>query len=224
MTLAELISEYRKNHNLSQRQMCAQCGLSTGYISLIEKEVNPQTGKPMVPTLTVLNKIATGMGLSLDELIAMCDDMPVDIRENPASRSIYPSNILPMPETKKLPRLGTIACGEPILAEENIEDWDSVPLWVRADFTLKCKGDSMINARIFDGDVVCIHKQEAVDDGEIAAVLIGDEATLKRVHLFTDHIVLQPENPNYRPLSYWEEEMNDVHILGKATYFISAVR
>lgn len=135
-----------------------------------------------------------------------------------------PSNILPMPETKKLPRLGTIACGEPILAEENIEDWDSVPLWVRADFTLKCKGDSMINARIFDGDVVCIHKQEAVDDGEIAAVLIGDEATLKRVHLFADHIVLQPENPNYRPLSYWEEEMNDVHILGKATYFISAVR
>lgn len=147
-----------------------------------------------------------------------------DLIENPASRSIYPSNILPMPETKKLPRLGTIACGEPILAEENIEDWDSVPLWVRADFTLKCKGDSMINARIFDGDVVCIHKQEAVDDGEIAAVLIGDEATLKRVHLFADHIVLQPENPNYRPLSYWEEEMNDVHILGKAAYFISAVR
>lgn len=144
--------------------------------------------------------------------------------ENHASRSTLPSNILPMPEIKKVPRLGTIACGEPILAEENIEDWDNVPMWVRADFTLKCKGDSMINARIFDGDIVCIHKQEAVDDGEIAAVLIGDEATLKRVHLFTDHIVLQPENPNYRPLSYWEEDMNDVRILGKATYFISAVK
>lgn len=83
MTLAELISEYRQSHNLSQRQMGVQCGLSTGYISLIEKEVNPQTGKPMVPTLTVLNKIAKGMGITIDELIATCDDMPVDMREKP---------------------------------------------------------------------------------------------------------------------------------------------
>lgn len=84
MTLAELISDYRKSHNLSQRQMGTRCGLSTGYISLIEKEVNPQTGKPMVPTLTVLNKIAKGMGITIDELIATCDDMPVDMRENTA--------------------------------------------------------------------------------------------------------------------------------------------
>lgn len=83
MTLAELISDYRAKHNLSQRQMGAQCGLSTGYISLIEKEVNPQTGKPMVPTLTVLNKIAKGLGITIDELIATCDDMPVDMREKP---------------------------------------------------------------------------------------------------------------------------------------------
>lgn len=63
--------------------MGVQCGLSTGYISLIEKEINPQTGKPMVPTLTVLNKIAKGMGITIDELIATCDDMPVDMREKP---------------------------------------------------------------------------------------------------------------------------------------------
>lgn len=81
MTLADLISQYRQSHNLSQRQMGTQCGLSTGYISLIEKEVNPQTGKPMVPTLSVLNKIAKGMGMTIDELIATCDDMPVDMRE-----------------------------------------------------------------------------------------------------------------------------------------------
>lgn len=222
MTLAQLILNYRKQHNLSQRQMGAQCGLSTGYISLIEKKINPQTGKPMTPTLTVLNKLAKGMGLTIDELMGACDDMLVDVRDKTNER--LPTNIVPMPETKKVPRLGTIACGEPILAEENIEDWDNIPNWVRADFTLKCEGDSMINARIFDGDVVCIQRQEAVDDGEIAAVLIGDEATLKRVHLFRDHIVLEPENPNYRPLSYWEEEMNDVRILGKATYFISVVR
>lgn len=165
-----------------------------------------------MPRMDKIERLAAHFGVMKSDLIE--DKLSVP----------YPSNILPMPEIKKVPRLGTIACGEPILAEENIEDWDSIPLWVRADFTLKCKGDSMINARIFDGDIVCIHKQEAVDDGEIAAVLIGDEATLKRVHLFTDHIVLQPENPNYRPLSYWEEDMNDVRILGKATYFISVVK
>lgn len=84
MTLGELISQYRKDHGLSQRQMAALCQLSTGYISLIEKEINPQTGKPMVPTLTVLNKIAKGMGMTIDELMSSCDDMPVDISEKTA--------------------------------------------------------------------------------------------------------------------------------------------
>lgn len=79
MTLSELIIEYRHEHGLSQRQMASQCGLSTGYISLIEKETNPQTGKPMVPSLTVLNKLAKGMAMTLDKLLSVCDDMPVDI-------------------------------------------------------------------------------------------------------------------------------------------------
>ena len=84
MKLAELITNYRSVHSLSQRQFGAQCGLSTGYISLIEKEVNPQTGKPMVPTLAVLNKIAKGMNMTIDELISVCDDMPVNISEKTA--------------------------------------------------------------------------------------------------------------------------------------------
>lgn len=79
MKLSTLIINYRKDHNLSQRQLAAQCGLSAGYISLIEKEINPQTGKTMVPTLNVLNKLAKGMVMSLDQLLAACDDMPVDI-------------------------------------------------------------------------------------------------------------------------------------------------
>lgn len=79
MTLSELIIEFRREHGLSQRQMASQCNLSTGYISLIEKETNPQTGKPMVPSLTVLNKLAKGMGITLDKLLSVCDDMPVDI-------------------------------------------------------------------------------------------------------------------------------------------------
>ena len=82
----------------------------------------------------------------------------------------------------------------------------------------------MINARIFDGDIVYIRQQETVESGQIAAVLIDGEATLKRVRLFDDHIVLEPENPMYKPLSFWNEEMNTVRILGKAVAFTSAIR
>lgn len=132
--------------------------------------------------------------------------------------------ILPLPNFHKVPRLGTIACGDPILAEENIEGYDDVPDYIRADFTLVCHGDSMINARIFDGDIVCIRQCPTVDSGSIAAVLIDDEATLKRVLIFDDHIILQPENPTHKPLVFWGEDMNRVRILGLATHFISPVK
>lgn len=137
---------------------------------------------------------------------------------------VMPANIMPMPEMRKIPLLGTIACGEPILAVENIEDYVKIPKDMPGDFALRCKGDSMINARIFDGDIVYIRQQDTVENGEIAAVLIDNEATLKRVRLFKDHIVLGPENPMYPPKSYWYEEMNNVRILGKAVAFTSAVR
>lgn len=129
-----------------------------------------------------------------------------------------------MPAMKKIPLIGSIACGAPILAEEHIEDYVDLPCHVKADFSLTCKGDSMINARIFDGDIVYIRQQDTVESGQIAAVLIDGEATLKRVRLFDDHIVLEPENPMYKPLVYWNEEMNTVRILGKAVAFTSAIR
>lgn len=135
-----------------------------------------------------------------------------------------PGNIIPMPETRKIPLVGTIACGDPILAQENIEEYISIPKDLAGDFALTCKGDSMINARIFDGDIVYIRQQDMVENGEIAAVLIDNEATLKRVRLFPDHISLEPENPMYKPLVFWGEEMNTIRILGKAVAFTSAVR
>ncbi len=136
----------------------------------------------------------------------------------------FSSNILPMPKMRQIPLLGTIACGEPILAAENLEGEVNIPENIHADFALRCKGDSMINARIFDGDIVYIRQCDIVDNGEIAAVLIDDEATLKRVQIYPDHISLEPENPQYRPLVYWENDMNSVRILGKAVAFTSAVR
>lgn len=138
--------------------------------------------------------------------------------------SATPDNILPMPAMRKIPLVGSIACGTPILAAENIEGDVDIPEHIHADFALRCKGDSMINARIYDGDIVYIRQQDTVEHGQIAAVLINDEATLKRVHLFDDHIVLEAENPQYRPRTFWGEEMNSLRILGKAVAFTSDVR
>ena len=131
---------------------------------------------------------------------------------------------MPLPKTKKVPLLGTIACGEPILAEENIDEYIDMDESIDADFCLRCKGDSMINARINDGDIVYIRQQPRVEHGQIAAVLVDDEATLKRVYLYEDYITLKPENPAYEPKSYFGERMNDIRILGKAVAFTSLVK
>lgn len=136
----------------------------------------------------------------------------------------FPANLIPFPTMGKVPLIGAIACGAPVLAQEHIEDYVDMPSHIHADFALTCKGDSMINARIFDGDVVYIRQQDTVENGQIAAVLIDNEATLKRVRLFEDHIALEPENPQYRPLVFWGEEMNAIRILGKAVAFTSTVR
>lgn len=219
MNLGNLIIEYRNNHDLSQRQFANLCGLSNGYISILEKGINPNTGKPVTPTLPQYQKLASGMGLSLSELFEQIDDMPVDIG------TIIPQNIIPMPEMRKAPLLGSIACGAPILAEEHIEDYVDIPKHIDADFALICKGDSMINARIFDGDIVYIRQQDTVQNGEIAAVLTDSgEATLKRVRFHDDRIILEPANPLYDPLVFRGEEMNTIRILGKAVAFTSAVR
>ena len=131
---------------------------------------------------------------------------------------------LELPQTRKLPILGTIACGAPILAQEHIDGYTEAPSHIHADFALVCRGDSMVGARIFDGDIVYIRQQEQIETGEIAAVLIDGEATLKRVRCFEDRISLEPEKPMYRPLILWGEDMNRARILGKAVAFTSAVR
>lgn len=132
-------------------------------------------------------------------------------------------NITPIPKTKKVPLIGEIACGTPILAEQNITDYINVPLDIKCDFSLMCKGDSMINARIFDGDIVLIKQQPDVENGEIAAVMINGEATLKRVYKYPERIELRPENPTHEVLNYEGEKLKGITIIGKAIYFISKV-
>ena len=133
-----------------------------------------------------------------------------------------PPGFEPLPQLDKVPRVGRIACGQPILAEENIEDYDSIPSSWHATFTLLCVGDSMA-PRIQDGDLVAIRKQSEVENGEIAAVRIDDEATLKRVFLFDDHIELRADNPLFPTIIRIGESMNDVHIEGKAVGLCRAI-
>jgi len=131
-------------------------------------------------------------------------------------------NILPI-ETKKIPLLGEIACGVPQLAEEHFECYVEVGTNIQADFCLKAKGDSMINARIFDGDIVFIRKQSDVGDGEIAVVYMDGEATLKRIRKYADRIQLIAENPTIKPIDVFEKDFETICILGKAVAFQSDV-
>lgn len=121
-------------------------------------------------------------------------------------------------EKNKLPIVGTIAAGQPVFAQEEIEYYSPADEG-GADFCLRVHGDSMIGAGIKDGDVVFIRKQEIVDDGDIAAVMIDDEATLKRVYVSPEAITLVAENPKYKPMVYTKKQCKNIRILGKAVSF-----
>lgn len=127
----------------------------------------------------------------------------------------------PPPRMVKKPLIGDIACGKPITAEQNITDYLDVPENIRCDFCLRCHGDSMIDAGIRDNDVVYIRCQPKVEDGEIAAVRIGGEATLKRVYYDYggQSLTLMPANSNYRPKTYTGSDLEDVKIEGKVMGF-----
>ena len=127
-----------------------------------------------------------------------------------------PPGFEPMPKMKKIPLIGAIACGEPITAEQNIEKMVDVPENIRCDFSLPCHGDSMVDAGIHDKDVVYIRIQPEVENGEIAAVRIDGEATLKRVYYNPGTLTLMPANPAYAPMIYTGPQLEEVHIEGKA--------
>lgn len=135
-----------------------------------------------------------------------------------SSDTAIPPGFEPLPKTVKKPLVGSIACGEPITAEENIEDYVDVPETIHCDFCLCCKGDSMIDAGIHNGDVVYIHIQPQVENGQIAAVRIDGEATLKRVfwNEQTQTLTLLAENRNFAPLVYTGPILDTVHIEGRA--------
>ncbi len=206
-TFSERMNKAMDFNNITQSELCRMTGIPKSAIS----QYLSGSFKPKQDRLLL---IANALDVSEAWLLG------IDVPEDKNNFRSY-LGVLPIPKTVKKPRLGAIACGEPILAQENIEDYDDVPEDIKCDFTLLCKGDSMINARINDGDIVYIRQQDTVENGEIAAVLIEDEATLKRVFKYDDKLVLQPENSKYEPFIYIKEEMNKVRIIGKAVGFTS---
>lgn len=137
------------------------------------------------------------------------------------------SNIAGIFPVKKIriPVLGEIACGVPIFADQQHEQYVDVNEDYNADFCLKAKGDSMINANISSGDIVLISEMPMVNNGEIAAVIVDDEATLKRVYYYREKnkLILQAENPAVEPLVYVDEELDTIRILGKAVAVIKTL-
>ena len=202
-TFGDRIRDARKAAGLTQRQLADKIDVSNTSISNWENSFS-------MPDPDTIQHLCWALGVQPNYFFSV--------------ETALPGNIIPMPEMRKIPLIGSIACGAPILADEHIEEYIDIPKHIHADFALTCKGDSMINARIFDGDIVYIRQQDTVENGQIAAILIDGEATLKRVQLYEDHISLEPENPQYRPLVYWGEEMNTIRILGKAVAFTSAIR
>ena len=212
--VGENIKKRRKELNYSQKKVAEYLGISQQAYSKYENN---------------LNSFNFETALKLGEILEISlDDLGLDYRSsgenNTAPDYSNIKGIMPLPEMRKVPLLGAIACGEPIFREE--DEWISLPNDIKADFCLRCQGDSMIDARINDGDIVFIKSCPEVENGQIAAVSIDNEVTLKRVFYYPEksRLVLYPENKAYEPFVYMNEELNDVRILGRAVMFLSGVK
>ena len=211
MGMAERIKERRKAMGYTQTELGEKLGLQASAIAKYEN------GRVKNMKRSVIANMAKVLECSPTYL------MGLEHKEN----AIYLDNIYPI-ELKRFPMLGEIACGKPIYTNEERESYIMTGTDINADFCLKAKGDSMINARILDGDIVFIRKQDIVDNGEIAAVIVNDdsEATLKRFYYYAEKcmVILKAENPSYEDMIFTNEELNNFHVLGKAVAFQSDVK
>ena len=203
--IANRLKTLRKSKKITQDELAAALGTSKQTIHRYENGIITN-----IPPEKV-EKLAAALGTTPSELMGW-------------SQTALPAGAKPI-STKRLPVLGEIACGNHIFATEEHESYIAADGGLDADFCLVAHGDSMIGARINDGDIIFIRSQETVNNGEIAAVIINDEATLKRVYYYPDEakLILSPENPRYAPLVYIGEELSHIRIIGKAVAFQSAI-
>lgn len=204
------IKRLREENGLSQETLAKMTGYTDrSSITKIEKgQVDLQQSK--------IELFAKALNTTVPKLVGW------DETEDNALSNIYPI------ELKRFPMLGEITCGKPIYADEDRKSYIMAGTDIKADFCLEAKGDSMINARICDGDIVFIRQQDIVENGEIAAVVINNdnEATLKRFFYYTEKnmVILKAENPAFEDMIFLNDELNNFHVLGKAVAFQSDVK
>lgn len=205
--MAKNIKKYMSLNNVSQTDICNALKFKPSTFS---DWVNAKT----YPRIDKIEMLANYFGIEKSDLV---EDKSND-------DSDYINNIYKIDKIK-LPFLGSVACGEPIYVDEDRESYIMVGTDIHADFCLQCKGDSMINARIHDGDIVFVRKQDIVNNGEIAVVIIDDEATLKRFYYYKEQnmVILRPENNKYQDIVLTGEELEKVKVIGKAVAFQSNV-
>ena len=211
MTTGQRMKVRRKELKKSAEEIAKFLGVSPATVYRYEKgDIEKVPGEILEPLAKILETTPSWLmgwdeSSNKQELSTMLSDV---------------KNIIPLPTGKRVPIIGTIACGTPILAQENIDGYLSVNPDDSADFCLVCKGDSML-PRCQNGDLVLIRKQPTVENGEIAAVRIGDEATLKKVYRpAPDQLMLIAENSDFPPIVLTKEEINTVSIEGKAIGFV----
>lgn len=202
MTVGDRIRQVRQEQDVTQQELADYIGVSKQAVYKYENNIVTNIPTDKVDAIAKRLKVSPAYLMGWEE------------QPEPKKPTI-PPGFEPMPKMDWVPLVGRIACGTPITAEENVELMVCVPSRWHSTFTLTCKGDSM-EPRIHDGDLVAIRSQPEVEQGEIAAVRIGDEATLKHVYLHENFIELRPENPAFESIILTKEKMNTVVIEGKA--------
>ena len=207
MKIGEIIQKYCFDQRISAREFARRSGVTSGYISFLVNEKNPRTGRPITPTIETYDGIAKAMGITIEELFGMMDNAPVQLRGNNADCAFIDIGDL---QQHRIPVIGSVAGGEPIYDEE-AELYTDGP--TRASCAVRLKGQSM-EPLYMDGDLIYIRTQPNVDDGQIAVVILDDEACLKRVYHLTNGLQLLSENPKYKPIIATSDEYNSIRILG----------
>lgn len=213
--MAKRIKDLRTSQGMTLEQVAEKVGVGKSTVRKWETGLIANMRRDKIAAL------ADALNTSPMYLMGWSDEInPAPALDLSKFDNIYPVKL------KKFPLLGEIACGKPIFANEDRESYVLAGSDIHADFCLRAKGDSMINARILDGDIVFIRKQDMVDNGEIAAVAIGDDVTLKRVVYYPEQnlLILKAENSRYQDMIYAQDQLDQVYILGKAIAFQSDVK
>lgn len=198
MSISKRIKARRQELGISVEELAIRIGKNKATIYRYE---NGDIGK--VP-YDVLEPLSEALDVSIGYLVGSDDTT----EERP-----LPSNLIPITKVNRIPVVGTIAAGKPITATENIDSYIVLNDEYKADFALRIKGDSMIDAGINDGDLALIIKDRPIDNGDIYAVLIDGDATLKKVYKNDDYLTLQPCNSKYQPIMV--KEKDEPYIVGK---------